>query len=529
MPKFLIEIRNPQYKRIGAFEQYTRFEAIIRFCDVGSWTVTVDATRPEANLLVEGGGIIVWADGLNTPLFSGPVKTIIRKWSAETPGVEVTFSGKTDELWLMERVVYPDPTEALDAQTKDRQTGTITAGGALGYLTYYNLGEGALPNRIHPYVIVDDLDTGPVVSLSARFDPLGEYMQKLATSTGYGFQMVHQGEKIRFRIFQSADRSGTVVFSPDLGNLQSYDYTINAPEATNVVMAAQGVGRSRYLREYAAATMSTFYDDASDGIKFTGAQWTHTNNNAIAYGNTISTTAGINNTASLSFNGRGIAWRGLKENSGSFADVYIDDVFQETVSCYTPGALEPRQVLWQTTSLTPGNHEIRIVKKDSNGYITLDYFEVFPSLDPTAGSQWGSFAAERFADRRDIPVKRASDGSPIDPETSLPVVPSVLAELDQAGTESLLEASATASLSVTPIDTETVKFGRDYQLGDVVSVSINGVSLTDVLREVRLVDTIEEGPRVHPTVGSADASETPYLYRKIKQLEAAIKKLEARF
>lgn len=400
MPKFNVEIRSAQFKRIGKFEQYNRMEAIVRYCDVGTWSMDVDASLPEAKLLVEGGGIIVWAEGLDDPLFSGPLKTISRKWDNSNPGELITFTGMTDELWLNERVIYPLPTALIGAQTIDRQTGAMKAAVAMGYLVRRNLGPDALADRIHPYVTVDNLDEGPVINLSARFDVLGEYLQKIALSTGYGYQMIHNEANVRFRIFQPANRSSTVVFSPELGNLAEYGYKLSAPDAMKIIVASQGEGKDRYLKMYTA---------------------------------------------------------------------------------------------------------------------------------PDADLDWSSFAPERFVDRRDIPIKRSATGLPVDPTTNAAVTAAVLLELDQAGAEAVLEASGTASLSVTPIDTETIRFGRDYQLGDIVSVSIGGVSLTDVLREVRLIDSIGEGARVHPVVGTADASETPYLYKKIKQLETAIKRLEARF
>lgn len=531
MPKFNIEIRDPQYKRVGRFEQYERFEAIIRYCDVGTWTMDVDAGLPESVLLVEGGGIIVWAEGLDAPLFSGPLKTISRKWDEANPGELITFSGVTDELWLNERVIYPDPFQPLGSQP-DRQSGTITAAGALSYLTHYNLAAGALPERRHPYVIVDDVDVGPTFSLSARFDVLGEYLQKIALSSGYGYQMIHNNENIRFRIFKPVDRSGTVIFSPDLGNLAGYNYGISAPTATRIIVAAQGEGKDRYLKEYVANTNQfELVNDNDPRITYTAGTWVYSTGRPHGdYLSDVHYSSTSNAVATFTFTGTGIAYYTERNTDMGTVEIWLDDVFQTNVTCNTTGSRQVQVMAWERVGFAPGEHTLKLVNKGSGTTtdMLVDYFKVYLNSFSSSGQDWTSLAPERFVDRRDIPIKRGSTGLPVDPTTGAAVTATVLSELNQAGTEAVLEASGTASLSVTPIDTETIKFGRDYQLGDIVSVSINGVSLTDVLREVRLIDSIGEGARVYPVVGTTAATETPYLYRKVKELETALKRLEAR-
>ncbi|MEU1881895.1 hypothetical protein ABZ470_31735 [Streptosporangium sp. NPDC020072] len=531
MPKFVIEVRDPQYRRVGLIEQYTRFEAIIRYCDIGSWALTIDAGLQEAGLLVEGGGIIAWTQGLNQPLFSGPLKGVQREWNESNPGGLITFTGKTDELWLHERVIYPLPTSPIGSQTRDRDSGTMNVAGALSYFVRYNLGPQALPDRIHPYLTVADVDYGPSISVSARFDVLGEYLKKIAESSGFGFRVIQEDEGIQFEIFQPTDRSASVVFSPETGNLADYKYTVTAPEATRIIVGAQGEGRSRYLKIYSggAGQIENINDD-DDRITYTpSASWTYSGNRGLGdYQNDVTATQALDANAQLIFNGTGAAWYTEKNNDMGLVDVYLDSVYQATVDCYTSGVRQVQVKAWERTDLSPGGHVLRLINKSSGKHLIVDYLKVHPNPSTSTGEEWNALGPERFVDRRDIPVKRGLDGSGIDPETAAPVASTVYAELDQAGAEAVLEAAGTASLSVTPIDTEAVAFGRDYQLGDVVSVSITGETIKDVLREVRLIDTVDGGPLVHPVVGSADATETPLLYREVRKIWSAIRKLEAR-
>ncbi|OEV28679.1 hypothetical protein AN220_00680 [Streptomyces nanshensis] len=67
------------------------------------------------------------------------------------------------------------------------------------------------------------------------------------------------------------------------------------------------------------------------------------------------------------------------------------------------------------------------------------------------------------------------------------------------------------------MDTEGFQFGRDYFVGDYVQVEIDGETVTDILREVKLVE--ENGTMtITPTVGTGDASETPEIYKQVRRI-----------
>ncbi|TDD97176.1 Gp37-like protein [Actinomadura rubrisoli] len=87
------------------------------------------------------------------------------------------------------------------------------------------------------------------------------------------------------------------------------------------------------------------------------------------------------------------------------------------------------------------------------------------------------------------------------------------------------ENAATASLSVTPINTVGCRVGRDYWLGDRVHVEIDEEALTEVLREIHLSDG-SDGPLIEPTIGTPDATETPAIYTDISRLWQAVTRLQ---
>ncbi|WP_436776052.1 Gp37-like protein [Yinghuangia sp. YIM S09857] len=133
----------------------------------------------------------------------------------------------------------------------------------------------------------------------------------------------------------------------------------------------------------------------------------------------------------------------------------------------------------------------------------------YHTADYPAGPEWGR-RVERYAERDDV-----------DP----PAVPNSgdanYRLLRAASREEFEENRGGGYLSVTPIDTEQIRFGRDYWPGDRVSCSINGLDVVDVVREVTISDTAE-GFEISPTIGGQDATETPDLYVQVRKLWTAL-------
>lgn len=104
--------------------------------------------------------------------------------------------------------------------------------------------------------------------------------------------------------------------------------------------------------------------------------------------------------------------------------------------------------------------------------------------DQASIDEWGR--VETFRDRRDSEL---------------------IADLEQTRTEALVEGAATSALSMTPVQTDAVRFGRDYGLGDVVTVTVDGEQITDVVREVTLTMRPDGAEDVVPVVGTPGASD----------------------
>ena len=104
-----------------------------------------------------------------------------------------------------------------------------------------------------------------------------------------------------------------------------------------------------------------------------------------------------------------------------------------------------------------------------------------------------------------------------------------LADLQQAGEDTLLDNAETATISLDLIDTPDMEFGKDYHLGDIVTVQLaDGATIVDGVQQVEL-DYTAQGRTGKVTVGpTGEEHEPDQLVKLVKDLRARIQALETR-
>jgi hypothetical protein len=208
---------------------------------------------------------------------------------------------------------------------------------------------------------------------------------------------------------------------------------------------------------------------------------------------------------------------------------------------------------------------------------------VWQKIDSTSEEEWG-LQIEQFVDRRDIPLKTSKTGQPelvstmgedgiedigknpdgedwtsavasaratyealmaSDPEgnhdveydalvyaikDAKPVAVAYYEEvIQQAADEVLKEGEKSGNFQVYPIDTEQVKFGRDYFVGDIITVAVDGTEYSDMVREVSI--TVDDGGNastVSPKIGEQGSGDPLNLYSTVFEMRKKLRKLEAR-
>ncbi|WP_328683134.1 siphovirus ReqiPepy6 Gp37-like family protein [Streptomyces sp. NBC_00343] len=106
--------------------------------------------------------------------------------------------------------------------------------------------------------------------------------------------------------------------------------------------------------------------------------------------------------------------------------------------------------------------------------------------DPAFPGPW----IEQFVDKTDV------DTTAID----------LIAQVSQAADEALTAGAAQGNLTMTPIDTPRLQFGRDYTVGDQVACQVRDDFITDVVREVGITFDAQGGYAAKAVIGSSDST-----------------------
>lgn len=249
----LVPITNP-------VTTYTSVSLELRFNEVGSGELIAPAdselvaavTTPGANIVVLRGTTI-WGGGKAEK--PGGIK-----WGPEGGVGSVRVNFATPELWLAQRLAYPDPSLASTSGSQpDAYTITATnAEVAMRALVNTGAGVGALAARQVPHLDLGALaSVGTNVTVTTDFDQvLTETLRTIAKAGGgLGFRVRLTGlgttAELLFEVWEPEDKSAAVRFSRSVGNLRSLETDPEAPTCT-VAIVSDGAG-TVVEREDAAA------------------------------------------------------------------------------------------------------------------------------------------------------------------------------------------------------------------------------------------------------------------------------------
>lgn len=102
-------------------------------------------------------------------------------------------------------------------------------------------------------------------------------------------------------------------------------------------------------------------------------------------------------------------------------------------------------------------------------------------------------------------------------------------ELTQAGTLALGDDNPQSTLTTVTVDTDDLKAGRDFGLGDKVTVVLpTGLEVADVVRTISLAATPDGGEVVTSVVGNQDQSTALSTIRVVRELSRRLGRLETR-
>ncbi|NIK71882.1 glycoside hydrolase family 27 protein [Paenibacillus sp. BK720] len=126
------------------------------------------------------------------------------------------------------------------------------------------------------------------------------------------------------------------------------------------------------LRFYVASPLPV--NDTDPAVTYTGAWSLNSARGFGDYQNDVHFTQTNNDSVQYTFNGTGVELVTEKDSSQGDVDIYIDNVFKQTVNTYSPSRLV-QQTVYSISGLPSGTHTIKAVKK-SGIYMLLDQFKI---------------------------------------------------------------------------------------------------------------------------------------------------------
>jgi hypothetical protein len=100
-------------------------------------------------------------------------------------------------------------------------------------------------------------------------------------------------------------------------------------------------------------------------------------------------------------------------------------------------------------------------------------------------------------------------------------------ELNDEGDRALADGASTFRIATNVSDSEYQQFGRDYDVGDIVSVEIaTGSAYADVVRTVHFQVQASSGEYVSATIGSQAATTDPVWAQRMKDIDIRLGRLE---
>ncbi|HEY5584209.1 MAG TPA: discoidin domain-containing protein [Ruminiclostridium sp.] len=162
----------------------------------------------------------------------------------------------------------------------------------------------------------------------------------------------------------------------------------NYNSSTGNISATFLPGEGKLYAITGATNCSFTVNDTDKNIIYTGSSWGYNGNRGAGeYGDDIHNVTANGDYFEYSFTGTGVQYISDRRYNDGTVDIYIDDVFQQTVDCYNPGFLT-QQVVFGKSGLTFGTHTIKGVKR-SGTYIDVDAIKVYKgtNLSPVPPTQ----------------------------------------------------------------------------------------------------------------------------------------------
>ncbi|MFE9455986.1 hypothetical protein [Streptomyces californicus] len=484
---YRIEVRDRDLNRVGEVDQFISLDFTVAWNSQGSWQLLIKNGTYQANLFEKGGGVAIFQDGVDDPILTGAIESFQTYWTTvqHTEEGSLYVGGHCDNKLAYQRLAFPDPSKAADKQfgSEDNRAISAKAGNALWDELNKAVGPGAIASRQGYGVLLDDAHVAGAESIndSVRFDVIGTKIEEWLNNrdVGYRFAWDPNRKAIELKVYTTRDRSKEIRFSKDLGNLREYIWTLNTPRTTRAIVACQGTGSKRYIFQKTNVEAER--------------EW---------------------NISIEAFTDRRDVPLQLGSSGAPELVVTTDSDGFEEIGTNADGGE------WTTTLTTRRTAYTTAVQAVADAQAALD----------AATTDAAKAAATTKLTQAKSTLTTATTNLKAAIAAAKPVAVAYWQSVVEAAADSVLEEGApSGNFQIYPIDTPQIQFGRDYFVGDIVTVLVDGTEYTDVLREVTI--SVSDGGKttsVSPKIGDQGTGDPLNLYKTVFEMREKLRKLEAR-
>lgn len=241
--KFLMRDENLQDRGILPVLSGT---AVFRNNDLSTWNLVVNGNNSLSARFKPGWGIQAF-DDYGNQMLSGPALSIEEDVSADSKTRTLNIAGVSDEIFLADSLVIPNPPEGAEANSDLwKASGPVET--VMMKLIQEQIGPDAPDDyRIDRLRTATDRGRGETVSLSERFSNILEVLQEQATTPDLLFTVRQVKGELVFRVSEPRDLRRVVRLTRHNGGVGAYNASRSAPEATEAIVGGVGSGSTRKL------------------------------------------------------------------------------------------------------------------------------------------------------------------------------------------------------------------------------------------------------------------------------------------
>jgi len=262
----LYSYENSEFKFFAIVDDYEEVSFERNLYEAGQFTIQINKNIPNAGKFKKG--LFVWIG--NDPLQFGEIFNISDSVDSSGKISQKRIITGFDARYLYHRRVIKN--------LNTIETWTLIAKGeyCMRKLIQDQCGSGAEQKRRLPIInIIPDTPIGLDCSVSEAFTNLYDTLVTIATQTKIGWGVSFDGSELTLVIFQGQEKN--LIFSPDIGTLESGEFIDTYEEYCNVVyVGGKGSGADRDIYEAEISGSSSegldrfeFWDDQNNLVDVT--------------------------------------------------------------------------------------------------------------------------------------------------------------------------------------------------------------------------------------------------------------------